>query len=165
MQFTFRSIALDTEPRRQIVFQVQGNTRLQADVDLLVLEFIGFVTTLFVVNFLVLRLDLLFDEKCLVGGLGNEELLESFEVETVLRDGVQDESEADHDDLGDTTQVSEKIKQGVDSSCVMDRLLVHKQNSLVVRIFKFRNFIINGDFLNFPQNFVYVEEPVGIKLS
>lgn len=165
MQFTFRSIALDTEPRRQIVFQVQGNTRLQADVDLLVLEFIGFVTTLFVVNFLVLRLDLLFDEKCLVGGLGNEELLESFEVETVLRDGVQDESEADHDDLGDTTQVSEKIKQGVDSSCVMDRLLVHKQNSLVVRIFKFRNFIIDGDFLSFSQNFVNVEEPVGIKLS
>lgn len=89
----------------------------------------------FLVFFLVLGLNLLGNKKILIRGFDQEELLESLQVETVLRNWVQHETEANHDNLGNTTKISEEIQQGVDSSTMLDGSLINEHNCLVVRVF------------------------------
>jgi hypothetical protein len=50
----------------------------------------------------------------------------------MLRNWIEHKTEANHDDLGYTTKISEEIKQGVDSSAMMNGRLIHKHYSLII---------------------------------
>lgn len=70
LQLTFGSAALDAEPWRQVILQIQLNTRAQGDVYLPVLHL--FCLSIFVVFFLNFGLNLLLNENCLITRFGNE---------------------------------------------------------------------------------------------
>ena len=55
------------------------------------------------------ELALLSHQKTVFFGPCEEKLLSGFHVEAVLRNGEEEDAEADHDDLGDTTKVSEEV--------------------------------------------------------
>ena len=66
----------------------------------------------------------------------------------MLGDGVEHETETKHDDLGDTTEITQQIKESIDSPTMCNRCLIHKHNRLIERVLKFWNRVIHGSSLD-----------------
>ena len=97
---------------------------------------------------LLLRFGLLLLEESLTFGPGDKKLFDSLKGETVLGDGIEHEAETKHDDLGDTTEITQEVKESIDSSTMCNRCLIHKHNRLIERVLKFWNRVIHGSSLD-----------------
>ena len=53
-------------------------------------------------------------------GTSKEHVTNGFHIEWVLRDGEQEDTEANHDDLKNATQISKEVQQRIDSSRMID---------------------------------------------
>ena len=115
--------------------------------------------------FLLLGFGLLFTEQGFTLCSGDEQLFDCLEVETMLGDGIEHEPKAQHDNLSDTAEITQKVEKTVNSSTMHNRCLIHKQDCLIQWILHCRNWVINSSVLNFLDDILDVIESVTGELT